>query len=197
MRTALLSLLVASSEALSTSTQWTRSAVLRAAGGVTAGSISNAAQAIPPFPTQQLETQSKGAPSPPILYTPPAVRTQSSEDAIALAKHLRQRGAKLYGAYWCSHCFDQKEAFGVQGARVLTYIECAADGYQSQRPLCSAKQIRGYPTWEIEVRYCPPTTQTARTAARSPSPDHTQIFHAKHGCTCAVFVAETEMLSVA
>ena len=28
-------------------------------------------------------------------------------------------------------------------------IECAPDGRNSQRELCEAKKIEGYPTWEI------------------------------------------------
>ena len=55
----------------------------------------------------------------------------------------------MYGAYWCSHCFGQKDAFGKQGAALINYVECAEDGFASQRPLCRAKEIRGYPTWEI------------------------------------------------
>ena len=30
-----------------------------------------------------------------------------------------------YGAYWCSHCNDQKVAFGAEAARMLRYVECA------------------------------------------------------------------------
>ena len=29
-------------------------------------------------------------------------------------------------------------------------IECAPDGRNSQRELCEAKKIEGYPTWEIQ-----------------------------------------------
>lgn len=59
----------------------------------------------------------------------------------------------MYGAYWCSHCNNQKQAFGAGGARIIDYVECAADGYESQRPLCQQKQVAGYPTWEIEGEY--------------------------------------------
>lgn len=59
----------------------------------------------------------------------------------------------MYGAYWCSHCNNQKQAFGAGGARIIDYVECAADGYASQRPLCQQKQVAGYPTWEIEGEY--------------------------------------------
>lgn len=55
----------------------------------------------------------------------------------------------MYGTYWCSHCYNQKLMFGAAGAKQLPYVECAEDGYASQRALCRAKEVRGYPTWEI------------------------------------------------
>ena len=79
----------------------------------------------------------------------PPVRSESSAGQIALAEHLTASGAKLYTAYWCPHCHDQKELFGRQATEKLTVIECAPDGRNSQRELCEAKKIEGYPTWEI------------------------------------------------
>lgn len=35
----------------------------------------------------------------------------------------------------------------------MQYIECAEDGYESQRSLCRKKNIEGYPTWEIGGKY--------------------------------------------
>ena len=84
-----------------------------------------------------------------VVYSPPAVRSQSTPATIALARHLQKSGATLYGAYWCSHCYNQKVAFGAGAAHSLNYVECAADGYNSQRKLCGQKLIKGYPTWEI------------------------------------------------
>lgn len=37
------------------------------------------------------------------------ITTESSPFAIALAKHLHSIGAKMYGAFWCSHCNEQKQ----------------------------------------------------------------------------------------
>ena len=79
----------------------------------------------------------------------PPVRSESDAGQIALAEHLTASGAKLYTAYWCPHCHDQKELFGRQATEKLTVIECAPDGRNSQRELCEAKKIEGYPTWEI------------------------------------------------
>ncbi|MDM7960467.1 MAG: vitamin K epoxide reductase family protein [Synechococcus sp. WH 8007] len=79
----------------------------------------------------------------------PPVRSESNAGQIALAEHLTASGAKIYTAYWCPHCHDQKEMFGRQATEKLTVIECAPDGRNSQRELCEAKKIEGYPTWEI------------------------------------------------
>ncbi|KAG8073327.1 hypothetical protein GUJ93_ZPchr0006g46206 [Zizania palustris] len=37
------------------------------------------------------------------------ITTESTPFAIALAKHLHSIGAKMYGAFWCSHCNEQKQ----------------------------------------------------------------------------------------
>jgi glutaredoxin len=79
----------------------------------------------------------------------PVVRSDSSAAQIALAEHLSASGAKLYTAYWCPHCHEQKELFGRQATEKLDVIECASDGRNSQKQLCEAKKIEGYPTWEI------------------------------------------------
>ncbi|KAG6412478.1 hypothetical protein SASPL_125157 [Salvia splendens] len=44
-----------------------------------------------------------------IPYFETEITKESTPFAIALAKHLHSIGAKLYGAFWCSHCLDQKE----------------------------------------------------------------------------------------
>jgi uncharacterized membrane protein len=80
---------------------------------------------------------------------PPPVRAESTAATIALAEHLTATGARLYTAYWCPHCHEQQELFGRQASEKLTVIECAPDGRNSQKQLCDAKKIEGYPTWEI------------------------------------------------
>ena len=80
---------------------------------------------------------------------PPLVRAESTPATIALAEQLTAKGARMYTAYWCPHCHDQKELFGREAAEKLTVIECAPDGRNSQKELCEAKKIEGYPTWEI------------------------------------------------
>ena len=61
----------------------------------------------------------------------------------------------MYGAHWCSHCFNQKQQFGKSAARDIDYYECAADGVDSRRAACERRGIKGYPTWEIRGELYP------------------------------------------
>lgn len=67
---------------------------------------------------------------------------------VALAQALTKAGAKMYGAFWCSHCQDQKAMFG-SAFKEVTYIECAPDTKNpyKQAEACKANNIEGYPTW--------------------------------------------------
>lgn len=78
-----------------------------------------------------------------------AITTTSSPANVALAQHLSDTGAKMYGAFWCGHCLDQKQLFGQEAVKELTYIECDPNGKNPQPNLCQAANIEGYPTWEI------------------------------------------------
>ncbi len=80
----------------------------------------------------------------------PTVTTTSSANAIGLAKHLHKIGAKVYTAFWCPHCHNQKERFGEEAVKQLEVIECDSRGVKPQRQLCIDKKIRGFPTWEID-----------------------------------------------
>lgn len=71
----------------------------------------------------------------------------STPAQIALAEHLRAKGAIFYGAWWCSHCFHQKNLFGTEGARKLPYLECDKDDNGRQK--CVAAKIKAFPTWVI------------------------------------------------
>jgi uncharacterized membrane protein/glutaredoxin len=85
---------------------------------------------------------------------PLQITTTSGESEIALARHLGSIGAKMYSAYWCPHCHDQKQLFGLQAFRSINYVECAPDGENSQASVCQANSaITGYPTWEINGQY--------------------------------------------
>ncbi|MEL6552473.1 MAG: vitamin K epoxide reductase family protein [Cyanobacteria bacterium J06621_11] len=82
------------------------------------------------------------------------VTNPSGESEIALAKHLASIDAKMYGAYWCPHCYDQKQLFGKEAYNDMPYIECAGDGKNSQASLCqSVPEVTGYPTWEVNGQF--------------------------------------------
>ncbi|KAJ8602055.1 hypothetical protein CTAYLR_002775 [Chrysophaeum taylorii] len=102
-----------------------------------------------------------------LRLAPPAVDTVSTPRTLRLARHLKLSGAKMYGAYWCSHCFAQKQAFGAEAAAELAYIECAEDGLNSQRAACQARGINGYPTWEIGGKLYPGEKSIAELEALS------------------------------
>lgn len=34
----------------------------------------------------------------------------------------------MYGAFWCSHCYDQKQAFGAEAMAAFPYVECYPEG---------------------------------------------------------------------
>ena len=62
-----------------------------------------------------------------------------------LAKCLTDKGVRMYGASWCSHCKEQKAEFG-KSWRLVAYVECStASGGQTK--ICQDAGIEGYPTW--------------------------------------------------
>ncbi len=61
---------------------------------------------------------------------------------VTLAKCLAKQKITMYGAAWCTHCQDQKKAFGQEAFQYIPYIECPANVQ-----LCISKQVSGYPTW--------------------------------------------------
>lgn len=80
---------------------------------------------------------------------PIPVTSTSRPGTVPLAEHLTAKGAVMYTAYWCPHCHEQKELFGKEATAKLKIVECAPDGRNSQTDLCRAKNIQGYPSWEI------------------------------------------------
>lgn len=81
-----------------------------------------------------------------VLGKPPEVEDSF---ARALALHLSERGARMYGASWCPHCVEQKELFGAS-ARRLPYVECSPGGQGSRMAAaCASAGIKQYPTWII------------------------------------------------
>jgi hypothetical protein len=63
----------------------------------------------------------------------------------ALAKCLSEKGVKMYGAWWCPHCQNQKKTFG-SSWKYINDIECAI-GQSGQTRECKDAGIESYPTW--------------------------------------------------
>lgn len=64
-------------------------------------------------------------------------------DAVALAQCLASKKVTMYGAYWCSHCQNQKALFG-DAFKYVPYVECTEN-----EKLCTAKGVQGFPTWLV------------------------------------------------
>ena len=39
----------------------------------------------------------------------------------------------MYGAFWCSHCYEQKQAFGAAAMEAFPYVECFPEGLHKVR----------------------------------------------------------------
>ena len=77
-------------------------------------------------------------------------RSQHRYDGFAQC--LKDRGVKMYGAWWCPHCQDQKSKFGAS-FKLVDYTECGVQGDTSARTqVCKDAEIKHYPTWQF-----PPT----------------------------------------
>jgi uncharacterized membrane protein/glutaredoxin len=113
----------------------------------------------------QADSQMAGTPSASPGQSSFAIQNTSGAAEIALAKHLKQTGAKMFGAYWCSHCQDQKELFGKEAAAEIPYIECAPDGKNPQTEVCKAAGVQGFPTWQINGKNVESGTQSLQRLA--------------------------------
>jgi hypothetical protein len=65
----------------------------------------------------------------------------ASPEVVQLAKCLASQNVAMYGAYWCPHCQNQKEAFG-SAFQYIPYVECTQDTKK-----CIGDGVNGYPTW--------------------------------------------------
>jgi uncharacterized membrane protein/glutaredoxin len=103
----------------------------------------------------------------PVAETAPGgynITTSSGEAEIALAQHLKQMGAKMYGAFWCPHCQEQKQLFGKEAVAQLDYVECDPKGQNARPEMCQAAKIQGFPTWEINGRFYQGTQSLTKLA---------------------------------
>ncbi len=63
------------------------------------------------------------------------------------AKCMASKQVKMYGAYWCPHCAEQKEILGKSYRFV--YVECGVQGSHSESDECKALGIKGFPSWRF------------------------------------------------
>ena len=68
----------------------------------------------------------------------------SPPEAIALAKCLTAKGAKLYSANWCGACRYQKDLFGKEAVKELAIVDVDR---KENRAECKRLKIRCIPTW--------------------------------------------------
>lgn len=73
------------------------------------------------------------------------MRPGTSTKYDSFAQCLTEKGAAMYGAYWCPHCQDQKQLFAGSW-QYVTYVECD-NGANQQTAACTEAGITGYPTW--------------------------------------------------
>ena len=59
------------------------------------------------------------------------------------AKCLADKKVTMYGAYWCTHCKADKDAFG-DSFKYVPYVECTEKVQE-----CISAGVSGYPTWII------------------------------------------------
>jgi hypothetical protein len=62
------------------------------------------------------------------------------------AKCLSAKGMKMYGAWWCPHCKDQKESFGY-AFQYVNYVECSLSD-RKMNDTCKQAGIKNFPTWQ-------------------------------------------------
>jgi len=66
----------------------------------------------------------------------------------AFAQCLSAKQAKMYGAFWCPHCAEQKQVFGAS-FQYVTYVECGIQGSRTEAPECLQDGVKRFPTWQF------------------------------------------------
>ncbi len=102
-----------------------------------------------------------GQPKPPSGWP---ITTQSGPAEIELAQHLTDQGVLNYGAFWCPHCYEQKQLLGKEAFEKVTYIECDPAGKNPQTQACVDAGIQSFPTWKINGEMMPGVKTPAELA---------------------------------
>lgn len=74
--------------------------------------------------------------------------TGPSVNLDAFASCLREKGAVMYGTFWCPHCQDQKKEFG-RSASAIPYVECSTPDGNGMLSVCEDKGIASVPVWKF------------------------------------------------
>ena len=61
---------------------------------------------------------------------------------------MPEKGATMYGTFWCPHCAKVKKSFG-SSFKYINYVECDPRGDNEQSQLCLDKGIENYATFEF------------------------------------------------
>ncbi len=75
--------------------------------------------------------------------------TKNAVNYDSFAQCLTDNDVKMFGAYWCPHCQNQKDMFG-DSFKFVNYVECSLPNKGGQTTTCNDAGIRGYPTWELK-----------------------------------------------
>lgn len=75
--------------------------------------------------------------------------SKSPEADDAFTQCLTEKEVVMYGTEWCSHCKNQKAAFG-DSFKYVNYVDCD----QSMEE-CIKAGVKGYPTWKINGKNYP------------------------------------------
>ena len=68
-------------------------------------------------------------------------KPQESKNYDLFAQCLAEKKLTMYGAYWCSHCQNEKKVFG-DSFKYVPYVECTQETQK-----CIDAGIQSYPTW--------------------------------------------------
>ncbi len=108
------------------------------------------------------------------------ITSKSGAAEIALAQHLKKIDAKMYGGFFCSHCYEQKQLFGREAFKSsINYIECHPEGKNPQVALCEKEKIEGFPTWDIKGKKYPGTRPPEELAKVSGYQGSTNFLYSK------------------
>lgn len=96
-----------------------------------------------------------------LVVTGCSITGNSVTSTNTLAKCLTEKKVVMYGTEWCSHCQNQKKAFG-NSIDEVTFIDCDKEPRK-----CDAVGIQGYTTWRIDGQNYPGEQQLSRLASLS------------------------------